>query len=448
MQRSNESLSGNFEGVGIEFNIQKDTIMVIATVMGGPAEIKGVRAGDRIIRIDGKKVTGLHITNNDVFSKLRGKKGTQVKVGVFRPGVKQQLEFTITRDRIPEKSVDVYYMIDRRTGYLKLSKFSATTYQEFSDAIAALNKRGMKTLIFDLRGNGGGFLDIATDISDEFLSGGKMIVYTEGRKRGRRDYKATKEGILEHTAVIVLIDELSASASEIVAGAIQDNDRGLIIGRRSFGKGLVQEPLELPDGSGLRLTVARYYTPTGRCIQRPYTESVAGYYSELFSRLTDGNADKKYDSLVHSNSSKKYVTPAGKVLYGGGGIRPDIVIPMDTALYTPVFNLVFNRGLINQYCFDYANRNRQQLKKQFPTPDSFVKGFTVSAAQWAEFVSFLRTNGLKNPDAEIEASARILQQYLRAFIARHIVGYEGFYPIIYQDDPVYLRAIREAQRLK
>ena len=447
LQQTNEQLSGNFDGIGVEFNIQKDTIMVINTVNGGPAQQKGVMPGDRIVKIDGKNVAGVKITNNDVFKRLRGKKGTVVKVGVFRKNVKGLITFEITRDKIMERSIDSYYMLDRKTGFIKLGKFTGTSYQEFTNASRSLLKKGMKVLILDLRGNGGGLLNAAVEISDEFLPEDKLIVYTEGNARPKKEYRATSDGMLENTGVVVLIDEWSASASEIVAGAIQDNDRGLVIGRRSFGKGLVQEQAELPDGSALRLTVARYYTPTGRCIQRPYHESVDSYYTDLLNRLTDKESERKYDSLMKKDSLKKYKTPKGKILYGGGGVRPDILISFDTSRYTNLFTDIINRGLINQFGFDYADKNRLQLKQKYPNAASFVRGFRVDAGMWDAFTELLKKNQVKFTDAALQESKAELELYIKAFVARNIVGDEGFYSLIYSNDNIYLRAIREASRM-
>ena len=447
LQQTNEQLSGNFDGIGVEFNIQKDTIMVINTVNGGPAQQKGVMPGDRIVKIDGKNVAGVHISNNEVFKKLRGKKGTKVKVTVFRRNVKKWIDFEITRDKITERSIDTYYMLDRKTGFIKLGKFTGTSYQEFSNASRLLLKKGMKVMILDLRGNGGGLLNAAVDISDEFLPEDNLIVYTEGHARSKKEYRATSEGMLERTGIIVLLDEWSASASEIVAGAIQDNDRGVVIGRRSFGKGLVQEQAELPDGSALRLTVARYYTPTGRCIQRPYHESVDAYYTDLLNRLTDKESERKYDSLMKKDSLKKYKTPKGKILYGGGGIRPDILIPMDTNRYTALFTDIINRGLINQFGFDYADKNRQMLKKRYPSAPLFVSGFSVDAGMWTAFTELLKKNKVTYTEAALQESRKELELYIKAFVARNIVGDEGFYSLIFSNDQIFLRALREASRM-
>ena len=349
---TNESLEGSFEGVGIEFNIQRDTIMVVNAIPGGPSDKLGITAGDRIIKIDGKNVAGIKISNKEVFKKLRGKKDTKVKVAILRPGNKKPAEYTIIRDKIPSKSIDTYFMINQEVGYIKLSKFSQTSYEEFMEGTQYLKKHGMKKLVFDLRGNGGGFLNTAIDISNEFLEKGKLIVYTEGRERPRHEYLAEKNGSLKDVKLMILIDEFSASASEIVSGAIQDNDRGTVVGRRSFGKGLVQEQMQLPDGSAIRLTVARYYTPTGRCIQKPYTDGVGEYYNDFSKRFSDGELENK-DS-IHFNKKLKYKTPKGKIVYGGGGIMPDVFIPLDTTGGSTYFSHLSTQGLINQFAFNYT----------------------------------------------------------------------------------------------
>ncbi|MFH0896276.1 MAG: S41 family peptidase [Bacteroidota bacterium] len=447
LQKTNESLSGNFDGIGVEFNIQKDTIMVINTISGGPAQQKGVQPGDRIVKIDGKNVAGVHISNNEVFKKLRGKKGTTVKVSVFRKNVKGLINIDIVRDKITEKSLDVFYMIDRKTAFVKLSKFTGTSFKEFDNASRQLLKKGMKVMILDLRGNGGGLLNTAVKIADEFLAEGKMIVYTQGKSKPKEEYVATSEGLLGNTGVIILIDEWSASASEILAGAIQDNDRGIVIGRRSFGKGLVQEQAELPDGSALRLTVARYYTPTGRCIQRPYHESIDAYYTDLLNRITDKEAEKKYDSLMKKDSGKKYKTPKGKVVYGGGGIRPDIMVALDTSRFPAVFTDVINRGLVNQFGFDYADKNRESLKRRYTNAPTFVRSFQIDAVIWAAFVELLKKNKVNFTEASLLAAKKDFDIYIKAFIARHIVGDEGFYTLIFSQDKVYIQAIREASKM-
>ena len=359
----NDPLLGNFEGIGIQFRIEKDTIIVIQPIAGGPSEKAGLIAGDRIVRIDDTLVAGVKFSDTDAMKKLKGKKGTKVKVGIYRRGLSNLLDFMITRDVIPTYSIDISFMPETSIGYIKLSKFSATTYNEFKAAVTELKGKGMNKLILDLRDNAGGYLQAAIDISDEFLHKDKLIVYTIGKNQPKESFFASAKGNLEDNPVVILIDEGSASASEIVAGAIQDNDRGEIIGRRSFGKGLVQRQLDFPDGSALRLTVARYYTPTGRCIQKPYIKGngFEEYYSESYHRFTNGELEEK-DS-IHFNDSLKYTTPGGKVLYGGGGIMPDVFIPVDKDPQLKYYNQLLQTGLIFRFAFDYTDSSQARTSK-------------------------------------------------------------------------------------
>ena len=389
LQANNEPLKGNFEGIGIEFNIVEDTICVIAAIPGGPAAGVGVLAGDKIIKVEGKKVAGIKINNKDVLDKLKGKGHTKVRVSIMRRGKSQLIDFTITRGTIPIYSIDVAYMVNSKTGYIKISRFAATTYTEYINAFEKLKKQGMQQLIIDLRGNGGGYLNSAVDIADEFLSDGKEIVYTQGKARPRKGYKASGKGDFEKGKLIVLIDDGSASASEIFAGAIQDNDRGTIIGRRSFGKGLVQEQSEFSDGSAMRLTIARYYTPTGRCIQKPYTEDVEAYYSEEYKRYSSGELENA-DSMKIADSLK-FRTPEGKIVYGGGGITPDIFVPLDTSGRSRFLSEVVYSGLVNDFAFGYADKERKKLNA-FKTFQIFNKSFVITDELYKEFVEYTRKN--------------------------------------------------------
>ena len=436
---ANESLEGSFEGVGVEFSIQRDTIMVVNAVPGGPSSKLGITAGDRIVKIDGKNVAGIKIANKDVFKRLRGKKGTKVQVSIIRFGNKKPIEFTITRDNIPTKSIDSYFMVNKDVGYIKLSKFSQTSYDEFMEGSESLLKRGMKKMIFDLRGNGGGLLDVATDICNEFLDKGKLIVYTEGRVRARKEYHATRKGSLRDIKLVVLIDESSASASEIVTGAIQDNDRGTVVGRRSFGKGLVQEQVKLPDGSAVRLTVSRYYTPTGRCIQKSYKDGVGEYYNEFSKRFSDGELENA-DS-IHLNKTQKFKTPKGKVVYGGGGIMPDIFLPLDTAGMSAYLGKLNSHGLVNQFVFNYADKNRAAIKNMYKTYEQFESGFTVTPQMIQEIVAMGEAKGVKLDKIGLAKSEKIMKAQAKAYIGRSIYGDNAFYPIILKIDDTYLKAI-------
>lgn len=434
----NEPLQGNFEGIGVEFNIVDDTIRVIDAIAGGPAEAVGVQAGDRILKVDGAKVAGIKITNKDVMAKLKGKGGTKVKVSVLRKGNKKQLEFTITRGTIPIYSIDISYMVAPATGYIKISRFAATTYEEYLEAYTKLKQEGMTKLIIDLRGNGGGYLNTAVEIADEFLSNGKGIVYTEGKARPRKDYKATKEGQFEEGKLIVLIDDGSASASEILAGALQDNDRATIIGRRSFGKGLVQEQSEFTDGSAIRLTIARYYTPTGRSIQKPYAHGVEAYYDEEFHRFESGelqNADS-----IKITDSLKYKTTGGKIVYGGGGITPDIFVGIDTSGRSRYLSEVIYNGLVNDFAFDYADKERTTLRS-YKTVEKYKNTFVINENVMNEFVAYAEKNGVKRNDAQLAQSKEILKTQLKALIARNIWNNQGFYPVIGMQDNILKKAI-------
>jgi carboxyl-terminal processing protease len=439
LRAMNEPLEGNFEGIGIEFSIQNDTIVVIAPVSGGPSEKLGIEAGDRIVKVNDTLIAGIGVTNKDVMDKLRGKKGSIVKVTIYRQGQKKLLDFDIERDKIPIYSVDVSYMLNTTTGYLKLSRFSKTTFEEFSSASTKLLNQNMKNMILDLRGNGGGYLDAAVKLADEFLENGKMIVYTEGKARPKEIYSATNKGSLEKIPLIILIDEGSASASEIIAGSIQDNDRGLIIGRRSFGKGLVQEQSSWPDGSAIRLTIARYYTPTGRCIQKPYNSGTKDYFSEYYDRIEDGEVYSA-DSISFSDSLK-FITAGGKTVYGGGGIMPDIFVPVDTTYRSAYLAELTYKGIFNQFAFEYVDKQRTKLNK-FNSVEQFDKEFNESQAL-DYLISYAEQKGIKKDLAGIKISEEIIKNRLKASIARHIWQNDGFYYIINKSDNTLIKAIKE-----
>lgn len=435
---NNEPLQGNFEGIGVEFNIVDDTIRVIDAIQGGPAEGVGVQAGDRIVKVDGKSVAGIKITNKMVMEKLKGEGGTKVKISVLRKGKKNLLDFTITRGTIPIYSVDVAYMVNPQTGYIKVARFAATTYDEYMAAFKKLKSQGMQNLIVDLRGNGGGYLNTATGIADEFLDKGKEILYTEGKARPRKDYKATKAGDFETGKLIVLIDDGSASASEILAGALQDNDRATIVGRRSFGKGLVQEQSEFSDGSAMRLTIARYYTPSGRCIQKPYNGNIEEYYSEEYDRYKNGELENA-DSIKVADSLK-YKTLSGRIVYGGGGITPDVFVPLDTAGRSRYLSEVLYNGLVNDFAFEYADKQRTVLKG-YKTVTNFNSSFDITPTILNDFAVYAEKNGVKRNEKELKQSESLLKNQLKALIARNIWNNEGFYPIYQKQDNVLKRAI-------
>ncbi len=436
----NDPLLGSFEGIGVQFRIENDTIAIVSVIKGGPSEKVGILAGDRFVTVNDSMVASPKLKNDDVMRLLKGPKGTKVKVGVYRRGVEGLMDYTITRDVIPTYSVDITYMLDDDIGYLKLSKFSATTYDEFKRGIRNLQAKGMKQLIFDLRGNSGGYLNAAVEIADEFLPRGSMIVYTEGRNRPRRDMTARRRGMLEDIPVVVLIDGESASASEIVAGALQDNDRGTIIGRRSFGKGLVQEQIMLSDNSAIRLTVARYYTPTGRSIQKPYSGDHEKYLLESYERYENGELFS--EDSIHFADSLKYTTPKGKTVYGGGGIMPDIYVPLVNDSTEYYFNRIVNLGLLYQYAFDYTDRHRAELQR-YKTVDAFSKQFVVTDAMFNELVKRAEEKGVKGTEVQQQVARRETNILLKAYIARNLFDEEGFYPIYAPMDEILQRAIEE-----
>lgn len=429
----NEPLEGNFDGIGIEFRIQNDTITVINPIAGGPSELLGIQAGDRIVKVDTQNVAGIGVTNRMVMDLLRGERGTKVKVQIARQSSSVLLNFEITRDKIPIHSVDVAYMLNDSVGYIKVARFAKTTYEEFIKAGKDLKAEGMKKMILDLRSNGGGIMDAAVKMADEFLPAGDMIVYTEGKARPREEYKATARNTFVNLPLVVLVDEGSASASEIVAGALQDNDRATIIGRRSFGKGLVQEPSSWPDGSAVRLTIARYYTPTGRCIQKPYDNGKEDYYEDYYNRLNSG--ELQHRDSIHLIDSLKYTTPKGKIVYGGGGIMPDIFVPIDTVGRSYYYTELVYMGIFRQFSFDYADQHRDELQKLT------YSSFNVNNALLKELTDFAEERGIKKIDAEFKQSKELIRNLLRANIALHIWKNEGFYSIINERDNVIARSL-------
>ena len=443
---SRSQLEGKFDGIGIEFNIFKDTIYVIAPLSGGPSEKIGLMSGDKIITVDGETVAGIGINNRGVFDKLRGPKGTQVNVGIKRKGDNELLEFKIIRDKIPQASVAVSYMIDDEIGYIKVSRFSATTYDEFKEALNKLGEEGMKKLILDLTGNPGGYMDRAVDIADEFISGQEMIVYTEGREsRYDSEHKAYRKGNFEAGPLIVLIDPGSASASEIVAGAIQDNDRGLIVGRRSFGKGLVQMPISLRDGSELRLTISRYYTPSGRSIQKPYSDN-PDYDEDLYTRYENGEAFNK-DS-IKVDESLRYETSKGRTVYGGGGIVPDIFVPLDTVGSSRYLTRLFTSNTIGEFVLKYYNQNKKKLEAM--EYEDYRKNFDATEAMLENLTELAGSNKVKYNNDQYNSSRDLIKLHLKAQIARRVWDNEGFYPIFNETHEILNEALKQfdlAERL-
>lgn len=437
LSKYNEPLVGNFSGIGIQFNLVDDSVAVINTIPNGPSEIVGLFAGDRIVKVNGRTVAGVKLPTDSIVALLRGPKGSTVKVSVMRRNEKDLLDFEIIRNDIPLYSVDVAYMISEKTGYIKISTFAQTTFDEFVEAVEKLHASGMNKLILDLRSNGGGIMDAATSIADQFLDDNKLIVYTQGKARARYDVFSTSGGICNNDEVCILIDEFSASASEILAGAIQDNDRGTIIGRRSFGKGLVQEQIQFRDGSAMRLTIARYYTPTGRSIQKPYTDNKSDYYSDLNIRYEHGEFENA-DSIKFSDSLR-FVTPGGKTVYGGGGIMPDIFVPMDTTGISPYFNRVRNLGVIYRFAFDYSDKNREKLLKY--QTSSELSAYLDKTNFYSEFLKYSEAKGISPVATDLRLSENLIRVQLKAYIARNTLDNEGFYPIIQEIDNTLLKAI-------
>lgn len=437
----NDPLMGSFEGIGIAFRIEKDSITVINTIPGGPSEKVGLMAGDRIVLVDDTLIAGIGVTNNKAIKKLKGPKGTKVKVTVFRRGLSKLLDYNIIRDVIPTFSLDVAYMVNDEIGYIKLNKFSATTYDEFKKALDKLLAQNMEKLILDLRGNPGGFLNAAINIADEFLKDGQLIVYTEGKNRPKNYAYANGKGEFIDKDLVILVNEGSASASEIVAGAIQDNDRGTVIGRRSFGKGLVQEQMNMPDGSAIRLTVAKYHTPTGRCIQRPYEkEEFKDYFEESYHRYLTGEMQSA-DSIFF-NDSLKYITKGGKVVYGGGGIMPDIYVPLSSDTSNKLYNILANKGVLFQFAFDYTDRHREELNN-YTDFKKFDRNFNMTNKEFADLLEFAEEKGVDYSKEEARTSKSKIKILFKAFVGRNVLNEDGFYPSYHKIDDIFKRAMEE-----
>lgn len=432
----NESLEGNFQGVGIEFFIVQDTVTVVTAIPGGPSELVGIKAGDRIIKINDSIVAGVKIKDTDIKKKLRGPKDTQVKVSMLRSGKKELINFNITRNTIPLYSVDAAYMINPTVGYIKINNFSSTTHQEFVEKLGELKQKGMKELVIDLRGNPGGYLQAATSIADELISGEKLLVYTKGKAYDRQDYNARRPGVFEEGKVSVLIDQGSASASEILAGALQDWDRGVIVGRTSFGKGLVQEQYDLRDGSALRLTVARYYTPSGRSIQRPYDKGNEEYFNDVYERYMRG--EFVHEDTIASKDTTIYKTRNGRRVYGGGGIRPDVFVPVDTSAEGEYFFTV--RASIPEFVYKYSSQH-SGLLDGYKTKEDFRKNFVVTDAMLNEFYTYAVAAGLQRNAAKDAKIATKLKLNIEAFIAKQTWRLDGYYYIINETDNVLNTAV-------
>lgn len=437
-----EPLQGNFDGIGIQFNMLTDTLYIIQVIAGGPSEKVGLMAGDRIIQVNDTLIAGVKMKTNDIMKRLRGAKGTEVRVKVLRNGDPNLIEFKITRGKIPVYSLDAAYMADKHTGYIKLNRFAASTGDEFSKALTQLKKQGMKNLILDLQGNGGGYLNIAIDMANEFLGNGKLIVYTEGLRQPREEAKASGKGGFEEGRLVVMVDESSASASEILAGAIQDWDRGVIVGRRTFGKGLVQKPIPLPDGSMIRLTVSRYHTPTGRGIQKPYEQGNSKDYNhDLIDRYNRGEL-MSADSIHFPDSLKYNTLVTNRVVYGGGGIMPDIFIPIDTTKYTNYHRKLVATGLVNRIAMNYLDRNRAEMNSQFPKFEKYKESFEVTEEIMQELLSLAENEEIEFKEEEYEHSKPMIKLQIKGLIARDLYEMAEYFRIVNDDNPSYLEALR------
>lgn len=431
-------LEGNYEGIGVEFNIFKDTIRVVTPLSGGPSQKLGIRSGDKIVKVDGENVAGIGMTNRKVVEMLRGPGGSEVVVTIKRKGEDELIDFNIERDVIPQYSVDVSYMVDDKIGYIKVARFANSTYLEFKEALLSLKDQGMENLVIDLTGNPGGYLHRAVQMTDEFISGKQMIVYTDGKeKRYTEQHFSGEAGDFEVGSLVIMVDEGSASASEIMAGAIQDHDRGLIVGRRSFGKGLVQLPIDLNDGSELRLTISRYYTPSGRSIQKTYDGNLDDYYMESYDRYTSGELYSA-DS-IKNNDSLIYKTDKGRIVYGGGGITPDFFVPLDSTGNSRYLNRLFSTNSVQEYTVSYVEENREMLDKM--GLQSFRKKFEVNDKMLTGLVAIAETNKLKFNEKEFKRSNKLIRLLVKAYIARGVWDNEGFYPIFNEQDEIYQKAI-------
>ena len=444
MREMNEPLVGKFEGIGIQFNIHDDTILVTQTIPGGPSEKLGIRAGDRIVKIDGINEANIKITNNDVLKKLRGDKGTKVTVSIFRRDLADLLDYIITRDQIPLFSVDAAYVVAPQIGYIKISRFADSTVDEFIRALDKLKAQGITSLILDLQNDGGGYLNRAVGLADEFLDAGKKIVFTRGRVSPPEDYIATSKGGWEKGKVAVLIDESSASASEIVTGAIQDWDRGLVIGRRSFGKGLVQKPYQLQDGSALRLTIAHYYTPSGRCIQKPYSMGDDEDYDLDFSnRLKHG--ELFYKDSIHFTDTTTYYTNAKRIVRGGGGIMPDVFVPLDTSSNSQFYTDLLRKNVLNDFTITYTDIHRSELKNKYPDVTAFRAGFNIDDKIMNDFLAAADKAGVKKDSVGLKTSESLLRLQLKALVARNLWDTGAYMQVINDINHALQKAIEAIQ---
>ena len=438
---SQETMQGSFSGIGIQFNMQKDTLYVVQTIAGGPSEKVGILPGDRFIAVDDSIIAGRKLKNTDIMKRLRGPKGTKVNIKVKRGSNAELLEFRITRDDIPLNSIDAVYMADGKTGYIRLSRFAATSYKEFKDAITKLKKQGMQQLILDLTDNGGGYMQIAAQIANEMLNRGNLIVYTQGRKSPRQNLNADGSGTFRTQKVVVMINQFSASASEILSGAVQDWDRGVVVGRRSFGKGLVQREFLLPDSSSFRLTIARYYTPSGRNIQKPYVKGDReDYDKDIIDRYNHGELQSA-DSIHFADSLKHTTLRLHRTVYGGGGIMPDVFVPLDTTQYTDYHRRLVAKGIIPQFALRYVDKNRADLKAQYPDAQKFIKEFTVSDEMLNNLVDAGKAEKVDFDKSQFAKSKEMLRTFVKAAIANDLFSTGAYFQIVNEQNDIYKEAL-------
>lgn len=441
VEEMNQPLEGNFEGIGISFSVIQDTLTVMTTIPGGPSEKVGLRPGDRIIQVDAKKITNIALKTQDVYNLLRGPKGTTVNLSIFRKGEANRLEFTIIRDKIPIYSLDAAFMINKETAFVKLNRFSATTIEEYTDAIQKLGSVGkVKNLILDLRGNGGGYLGAAYELANQYLEANKLIVYTEGARSPRKDYLSTTNGDFLKGNLVILIDEGTASASEIVSGAVQDWDRGVLIGRRSFGKGLVQQPFPLNDGSMIRLTTAHYYTPAGRNIQKPYKDNPENYRNDYLKRFERGELFNK-DSISNADSLMTRTLVTKRKVFGGGGIVPDIFVPLDTSVHYAYFNTLIRKNIFFPYVVSYIDQHRKELIQKYPDFKAFRDHFPVPETMLEELMVLGEKDGVKRDEASVKILKEVIFRQIRALIARDLYDQGSYFRIMVEDDPEIKKAL-------
>ena len=442
VKQMNEPLNGNFEGIGVQFNMIDDTLMVIQPVTNGPSEKVGIIAGDRIVTVNDTAIAGVKMSKEDIMRRLRGPKDTKVVLGIVRTGIKDRLTFTVVRDKIPVKSIDASYMIRPGIGYIRIGNFGATTHQEFCEALQQLHAEGMKDLVLDLQENGGGYLQAAVKIADEFLDKNELIVYTNGRRVPRQEYRANGEGKFMKGKVVVLVDEYTASAAEIVTGAIQDQDRGMVVGRRTYGKGLVQRPIDLPDGSMIRLTIAHYYTPSGRCIQKPYEKgNQKDYAMDVYNRLKKGELTNQ-DSIHFADSLKFQTLHRQRTVYGGGGIMPDYFVPLDTLRYTQFHRQLAAKGIVIQQNLRYVDNHRKQLKKEYPQFDKFKQTFEVPQSLINNILAEAKKQKLEpKDDQELQRTLPYLRLQLKALVARDLWDMSEYYSVFNEESPMVRKAL-------